>query len=132
MLEYKQNKERQSKFALKSKLGEVDLRQRTKESGEPNIERIHMTSRRPYWCSKTMKRRPYWGSKQSCGSWEFKSSAFHWPVSYRESYLCEPVKCKSLEHLAGECLQFSEDLECCNVLSAMIRLTTSFLGFSLL
>ena len=27
-------------------------------------ERIHMTSRRPYWCSKTMKRRPYWCSKQ--------------------------------------------------------------------
>ena len=22
------------------------------------IERFHMTSRRPYWCSKTMKRRP--------------------------------------------------------------------------
>ena len=40
------NKERQGKFALKSKLGEVDLPQRTKESGEPDIERIHMTSRR--------------------------------------------------------------------------------------
>ena len=23
-----------------------------------NIERFHMTSRRPYWCSKTIKRRP--------------------------------------------------------------------------
>ena len=25
-----------------------------------NIERFHMTSRRPSWCSKTMKRRPCW------------------------------------------------------------------------
>ena len=24
------------------------------------IERFHMTSRRPYWCSKTMERRPCW------------------------------------------------------------------------
>ena len=29
-----------------------------------HIERIHMTSRRPYWFSKTMKRRPCWFSKQ--------------------------------------------------------------------
>ena len=29
-----------------------------------SIERFHMTSRRPYWCSKTIKRRPYWCSKQ--------------------------------------------------------------------
>ena len=29
-----------------------------------SIERFHMTSRRPYSCSKTMKRRPYWCSKQ--------------------------------------------------------------------
>ena len=30
-----------------------------------HIERIHMTSRRPYWFSKTMKRRPCWCSKQN-------------------------------------------------------------------
>ena len=28
------------------------------------IERFHMTSRRPYWCFKTMKRRPCWCTKQ--------------------------------------------------------------------
>ena len=27
------------------------------------IERFHMTSRWPYWCSKTMKRRPCWCTK---------------------------------------------------------------------
>ena len=27
------------------------------------IERFHMTSRRPYWCSKTMKRWPCWYTK---------------------------------------------------------------------
>ena len=30
----------------------------------PRIERFHMTSRRPYWCSKTMKRRPCWCTKK--------------------------------------------------------------------
>ena len=29
------------------------------------IECFHMTSRRPYWCSKTMKRRPCWCPKPS-------------------------------------------------------------------
>ena len=29
------------------------------------IERFHMTSLRPYWCSKTKKRRPYWCTKPS-------------------------------------------------------------------
>jgi hypothetical protein len=24
------------------------------------IDRFHLTSRRPYWCTKTMKWRPYW------------------------------------------------------------------------
>ena len=28
------------------------------------VGRFHMTSRRPYWCSKTVKRRPCWCSKQ--------------------------------------------------------------------
>ena len=27
---------------------------------KPNIDRFHLTSRRPYWCTKTMKWRPYW------------------------------------------------------------------------
>ena len=31
--------------------------------GDMNIERFHMTSGRPYWCSKTMKRLPCWCSK---------------------------------------------------------------------
>ena len=25
-----------------------------------SIDRFHLTSRRPYWCTKTMKWRPYW------------------------------------------------------------------------
>ena len=32
-------------------------------------ERFHMTSQRPYWCSKTMKRRPCWCTRKSSGSW---------------------------------------------------------------
>ena len=28
-----------------------------------STERFHMTSRRPYWCSKTMRRQPCWFSK---------------------------------------------------------------------
>ena len=40
----------------------VDLIER-KEKIFVNIERFHMTSRRPYWCSKTIKRRPCWCSK---------------------------------------------------------------------
>ena len=32
------------------------------------MERFPMTSRWPYWCSKTMKRRPCWRVNQSCGS----------------------------------------------------------------
>ena len=35
------------------------------------IGRFHMTSRRPYWCSKTMKRRPYLCSKPIL--WELNS-----------------------------------------------------------
>ena len=35
------------------------------------IERIHMTSQRPYWCPKTIKRRPCWCSKPIL--WELNS-----------------------------------------------------------
>ena len=35
------------------------------------IERLHMTSRQPYWCSKTMKRRPCWCTKPVL--WELNS-----------------------------------------------------------
>ena len=28
-----------------------------------SIERLHMTTEQPYWCSKSMKRQPYWCSK---------------------------------------------------------------------
>ena len=35
------------------------------------IEYFHMTSRRPYWCPKTMKRRPCWSSKPVL--WELSS-----------------------------------------------------------
>ena len=35
------------------------------------IECFHMTSRRPYWCSKTMKRRPCWCPKPIL--WELNS-----------------------------------------------------------
>jgi hypothetical protein len=33
------------------------------------IDRFHLTSRRPYWCTKTMKWRPYW-----CTVWELALS----------------------------------------------------------
>ena len=36
-----------------------------------NIECFHMTSRRPYWCPKTMKRRPCWCPKPVL--WELNS-----------------------------------------------------------
>jgi hypothetical protein len=29
-------------------------------AGNNRIDRFHLTSRRPYWCTKTMKWRPYW------------------------------------------------------------------------
>ena len=35
------------------------------------VECFHMTSRRSYWCPKTMKRRPCWCPNQSCGSRTF-------------------------------------------------------------
>ena len=35
------------------------------------VERFYMTSRRPYWCSKTMKRRPCWCTKTIL--WELNS-----------------------------------------------------------
>ena len=38
---------------------------------EVPIECFHMTSRRPYWCPKTMKRRPCWCPKPIL--WEFNS-----------------------------------------------------------
>ena len=39
--------------------------------GGDYIERFHMTSRRPYWCSKTMKRRPCWCTQKIL--WELNS-----------------------------------------------------------
>ena len=43
-------------------------------------DRFHMTSRRPCWCSKTMKRRPYWCSNTNrVGIGLF---------SYVENFLC--------------------------------------------
>ena len=39
--------------------------------GVPSIECFHMTSRRPYWCPKTMKRRPCWCPKPVL--WELHS-----------------------------------------------------------
>ena len=36
-----------------------------------SIECFHMTSRRPYWCPKTMKRRPCWCPKPTL--WELNS-----------------------------------------------------------
>ena len=38
---------------------------------ENSIESFHMTSRRPFWCPKTMKRRPCWCSKPIL--WELNS-----------------------------------------------------------
>ena len=43
----------------------------THPSIHPSIERFHMTSRRPYRCSKTIKRRPFWCSKPIL--WELNS-----------------------------------------------------------
>ena len=43
------------------------------------IECFHMTSRRPYWCPKTMRRRPCWCPKPAL--WE-------WNSSYANSFFC--------------------------------------------
>ena len=40
-------------------------------AGDRSIECFHMTSRRPYWCPKTMKRRPCWCPKPIL--WEMNS-----------------------------------------------------------
>ena len=40
-------------------------------SSFPPVDRFHMTSRRPYWCTKTMKRRPCWCPKPIL--WELNS-----------------------------------------------------------
>jgi len=39
--------------------------------GVNTIEHFHMTSRRLYWCSKTMKWRPYWCTQKIL--WELNS-----------------------------------------------------------
>ena len=44
---------------------------RPKSGGFNVIECFHMTSRRPYWCPKTIKRRPCWCSKPIL--WELNS-----------------------------------------------------------
>ena len=36
-----------------------------------HIDRFHMTSWRPFWCTKTMKRRPFWCTKPIL--WELNS-----------------------------------------------------------
>ena len=64
-----------------------------------SIECFHMTSRWPYWCSKTMKRRPYWGTKTIL--WELNSFLMQtlsfvpinlhtcWPREWKRSILLE-------------------------------------------
>ena len=45
-----------------------------------SVDRLHMTSRRPYWCPKTMERRPCWWRwffKQI--SWELSSFVLETP-----------------------------------------------------
>ena len=42
-----------------------------------NIECFHMTSRRPYWCPKTMKRPPFWCPKPIL--WELNSFLMQTP-----------------------------------------------------
>ena len=49
-------------------------------SKDSPIERIHMTSRRPYWCSKTMKWWPCWCTKKIL--WELNS------FSYVQTFFC--------------------------------------------
>ena len=44
---------------------------RTLPSFLASIERFHMTSWPPYWCSKTMKRQPCWCNKKIL--WELNS-----------------------------------------------------------
>ena len=46
-------------------------RQRQRQKTIDFIERLYMTSRRPYWCSKTMKRQPNWCTKTIL--WELNS-----------------------------------------------------------
>ena len=63
-----------------------------------SVECFHMTSRRPYWCSKTMKRRPCWCPKPVL--WELNSFLMQtlsfvpinlhtcWPREWRHSIKC--------------------------------------------
>ena len=51
-------------------LGVKSWKERKRKS-LPAIECFHMTSRRPYWCPKTMKRRPFWCPKPIL--WELNS-----------------------------------------------------------
>ena len=49
------------------------------------IERFHVMSRRPYWCSKTKKRRPYWCPKPvllELNSIFMQKSSFVWVYQY--------------------------------------------------
>ena len=82
------------------------------------IECFHMTSRRPYWCPKTMKRRPCWCPKQIL--WEFNSFLMQTP-SFLPIYLhrCWPREWKhSIERflLGGQYLcKFIETKESVNI-----------------
>ena len=63
-----------------------------------SIECFHMTSRRPYWCPKTMKRRPCWCPKPVL--WELNSFLMQtlsfvpidlhicWPREWKHSIEC--------------------------------------------
>ena len=65
------------------------------------IECFHMTSRRPYWCPKTMKRRPCWCPKPTL--WELNSFLMQtlsfvpinlhrcWPREWKHSILTSRV-----------------------------------------
>ena len=52
------------------------------------IESLHMTPRRPYWCSKTMKRQSCWCSMLiSCGSWTlFLGKRIFFPINLHKCY----------------------------------------------
>ena len=81
--------------------------------------RIHMTSRRPYWFSKTMKRRPCWWSKQILWGWTlflckkffFVPVNLHrcWPREWIRSIIHAPF---SREFWWGYCLLLCQLFPC--------------------
>ena len=85
------------------------------------IKRFHKTSRRPYWCSKTMKRRPCWCTRTIL--WELNSFLMQrlsfvpinlhrcWPREWKRSTWPASmlIYWNKRKHLLAKRVQLSED-----------------------